>query len=161
MGGGPVVGADGTAYVLRRSVTTMMGQSTAKTELIAVSPSSGKVNWALQIDGSMISEPVLAKDGSILVTTSEPAMGSATSTVKPSLLIIAPGTTSARVQAKIPIDADVLSSPVATPDGQTIYVIASDMPTGMMRNPSSGTFASYLYAFFPGTGNLKFKVQLQ
>jgi len=161
MGGGPVVGSDGTAYVFRRSASTMMGQSTTKTELIAVNPSSGKINWSLQIDGTMVSEPVLAKDGSILVTTSAPAIGSATSTAKPSLLIIAPGTTSARVQARIPIDADVLSSPVATPDGQTIYVVASDMPASMMRNQSGGTITTYLYAFFPGTGNLKFKVQLQ
>jgi outer membrane protein assembly factor BamB len=164
MANGPAVGPDGTAYVLRQTSTIgMMGsQSSTKTELVAINPSNGKVNWALQVDGTMISTPVLAKDGTILLTTSEPEMMTGgTATAAPALLIIAPTATSARIQARVTIDSDLLSLPVVTPDGQTIYVMGTDMPDAPIRGMTASTGTTYLYAFFPGTGNLKFKVQLR
>ena len=178
MSSGLVVGSDGTAYVLRQTGGTsqqMMGgtQQATKTELVALNPLNGNTNWKLEITGTMISEPVLAKDGTIFLTTSEPGMDSdtergggmhssnnSTSNAKPALLIITATVSSARVQNRVEIDADVLSTPRLTPDGQTIYVVATQMAQ-MMGNTSStsATGGSTLYAFGPG-GNLKFKVQL-
>jgi hypothetical protein len=161
---GPAVGPDGTAYVLRQTaVAGMMGsQATVKNELVAINPSNGAVNWALQIDGTMTSAPVLAKDGTILLTLSEPGMMTGTAAAStPALLIVAPTATSARVQARVPVDSDMLSQPVTTPDGQTIYVVGTDMPSTPMRGQGASTGTTFLYAFFPGTGSLKFKVQLR
>ena len=161
---GPAVGPDGTAYVLRQTaVAGMMGsQSTVKNELVAINPSNGAVNWALQIDGTMTSAPVLAKDGTILLTLSEPEMMTGTAAAPtPALLIVATTATSARVQARVPVDSDMLSQPVTTPDGQTIYVAGTDMPSTPMRGQGTSTGTTFLYAFFPGTGSLKFKVQLR
>jgi outer membrane protein assembly factor BamB len=160
---GPAVGPDGTAYVLRQTVVAgMMGsQSAVKNELVAINPSNGAVNWALQIDGTMTSAPVLAKDGTILLTLSEPGMMTGTAASTPALLIVASTATSARVQARVPVDSDVLSQPVTTPDGQTIYVVGTDMPSTPMRGQGASTGTTFLYAFFPGTGSLKFKVQLR
>jgi outer membrane protein assembly factor BamB len=161
---GPVVGADGTAYALRQTVTTglMTGTQSLKTELIAIRPSNGNVNWALAIDGTMISGPVLAKDGTILLTTSEPEMMTGSlSTASPALVIVAPAATTARVQARIPIASDMLSLPVVTPDGQTIYVIGTDMPDMPIAQVGAAAGNTYLYAFFAGSGNLKFKVRLR
>jgi hypothetical protein len=161
---GPAVGPDGTAYVLRQTVVAGMmgGQSAVKNELVAINPSNGAVNWALQIDGTMTSAPVLAKDGTILLTLSELGMMTGTAAAStPVLLIVAPTATSARVQARVPIDSDMLSQPVTTPDGQTIYVIGTDMPSTPIRSQGASTGTTFLYAFFPGMGNLKFKVQLR
>jgi hypothetical protein len=55
----------------------------------------------------------------------------------------------------------MLSLPVMTPDGQTIYVVGTDMPDTPMRGLTTAAGSTYLYAFFPGTGSLKFKVQLR
>jgi outer membrane protein assembly factor BamB len=161
---GPAVGPDGTAYVLRQTVVTgMMGSnSTVKNELVAINPSNGNVNWTLQIDGAMISGPVLAKDGTILLTTSEPEMMTGTTaSTSPALVIVAPTATSARVQARVPVASEMLSLPVVTPDGQTIYVVGTDMPDTPMMGLAAPTGTTFLYAFFPGTGSLKFKVQLR
>jgi outer membrane protein assembly factor BamB len=160
----PTVASDGTAYVLRQTAQTgMMGSApSVKNELVAINPSNGKVNWALQIDGTMISAPVLAKDGTILLTASEPEMMTGiSSATSPALVIVAPTSSSARVQARIPIDSDMLSLPVMTLDGQTIYVIGTDMPDTTMAQQGMAPGNTYLYAFFPGTGSLKFKVQLR
>lgn len=162
MDSGPVVGTDGTAYVLRHTTVTTGSQRTTKNELVAINPSSGVANWALEIAGTMLSEPVLAKDGTILLTTSEPNMfAGSTTTTKPALVIVAPAAASARVQARISIDSDMLSVPVMTPDSQTIYVVATDMPDMVAGNQAVSTGTTFLYAFFPGTGSLKFKVQLR
>ncbi|MCZ2078566.1 MAG: hypothetical protein LC130_26675 [Bryobacterales bacterium] len=176
MTSGLAVGPDGTAYVVRRSGGTsqqMMGgaQQATKAELVALNPQNGSTNWTLQIDGTMISEPALAKDGTIFLTTSEPGMNSgagqggmhsnnsSTSSAKPALVIITATVTSARVLNRIEIDADVLSTPQIAPDGQTIYVVATEMPDMMDNASTAATRASTLYAFGP-SGNLKFKVQL-
>ena len=162
MDSGPVVGADGTAYVLRQTVVTTGGQQTTRNELVAIHPSSGKVNWALEIAGTMISQPVLAKDGTILLTTSEPnVFATSTTTTKPALVIVAQAATSARVQARITIDSEMLSLPVMTPDGQTIYVVAAEMPAMAAGRQTVTSGTTFLYAFVPGNGTLKFKVQLQ
>jgi outer membrane protein assembly factor BamB len=177
MTSGPVVGPDGTAYVVRQAGGTsqqMMGgtQQATKTELVALNPQNGNANWTQQIDGTMVSEPVLAKDGTIFLTTSEPSMNSdaeqgggmhssnnSTSNTKPALVIITATVTSARVLNRVEIDADVLSVPRITPDGQTIYVVATQMP-GMTSNAStSATGGSTLFGFGPN-GALRFKVQL-
>jgi len=39
--------------------------------------------------------------------------------------------------------------------------MGTDMPDTPKRGMTASTAATYLYAFFPGTGNLKFKVQLR
>ena len=177
MASGPVVGSDGTAYVKRQAGGTsqqMMGgtQQATKTELVALNPQNGTTNWTLEINGAMISEPVLAKDGTIFLTTSEPGMNggteqgggmhssnNSTSNTKPALVIITATVTSARVQNRVELDADVLSTPRITPDGQTVYVVATDMPDMTSNASTSTTGGSTLYAFGPA-GNLKFKVQL-
>ena len=161
---GPAVGADGTAYVLRQTVAggMMGGNPAVKNELVAINPSNGNVNWNLPIDGTMISGPILAKDGTILLTTSEPQMMTgATAATLPALVIVAPTATSARVQTRVPIASDMLSLPVVTPDGQTIYVLGTDMPDTPMTGLMTSTATTFLYAFFPGTGSLKFKVKLR
>ena len=65
---GPVVGPDGTAYALRKSVasTGMMGVATgAGTDLVAINPADGTARWTLRVNGYMLSEPILAPDGNI------------------------------------------------------------------------------------------------
>ena len=160
MAAGPAVGTDGTAYVVRETAVPVGTQRTTQQQLVAINPADGKANWSLQIDGSMISQPVPAKDGTILLTTSEPN-GGPNATVKAALVIVAPAATSARVQARVPIGGDMLSAPVMTPDGQTIYVIAVDMPGMATGSQTVSTGTTFLYAFYPGTGNLKFKFQLR
>ena len=159
---GPVVGSDGTAYVLRTTTATTAGttQQTVKTELIAVNPQTGKANWKLQIDGTRISQPVLGKDGSIYLTTSEPPIGGTASTRKPALVIVAPGATAARVQSRLDITADALSAPEVSPDGQIIYVVAVDMPTGTSGSGATTAAVSPTLYIFSAGGSLKFKVQL-
>jgi outer membrane protein assembly factor BamB len=159
---GFVVGPDGTAYLLRTTTSTAAGstQQTRKAELIAVNPQTGRANWKLQIDGTMVSTPVLGKDGSIYLTTSELPMLTTAVIRKPALVIVAPGATSARVQNRVEIASDLLSVPQISPDGQTVYVVTTDMPE-MGNGLMSTTMAvdPTLYAFSP-SGALKFKVQL-
>ena len=162
MAPGPVVGSDGTAYVLRQTAVTSGSQQTIQNELVAISPSSGKVNWALAIAGTMISGPVLGKDGTILLTISEPHQFVSSSTsAQSALVIVAPSATSARVQARVVIDSYLLSTPVMSPDGQTIYVIATEMPGMVAGSQTISAGSRWLYAFGPGTGSFKFKVQLR
>jgi hypothetical protein len=174
---GPAVGPDGTAYVLRRNGTAtqgLMDDQTVKTDLVAISPSTGKATWNLSMDGTMLSEPVLSKDGlTIFLTTSEPGMdggssgngmhGNATSTTnrKPALVIVANSIASARIQNRVDIDADMLSAPRLTPDGQTLYVTALNLTkqTGQSASSNPTSMGATLYAFSPA-GALKFKVDL-
>ena len=151
----PAVGPDGTAYAMRVSTSTMAGSNTqTKTELIAVSAQNGKTNWALEIDGTMFSEPVLSKDGgTIFLTTSEPGPQAAR---QPGFIVVVATATAARVSNRVDIDADLLSSPSVTPDGQTIYIVAAKMPVPARGNVLGN---STLYAFSPA-GALKFKVAL-
>jgi len=158
---GPVTGADGTAYVLRATTATLGNVPTSAWELVAINPATGKFNWNLPLDGLMISDPVLGKDGTILLTATGTAMMSSVNAPKPALIIVAPSGTSARVQARISIDADMLSAPVMTQDGQTIYVVATQIPFMTRITQAASAGSTFLYAFFPGTGALKFKVQLR
>ncbi len=159
MATGVVVGADGTAYVLRQATVTSGTQQTTQNQLVAVNPSTGQSSWSLPIDGTMISQPVMAKDGTILLTTSVP--NRSTNTAKPALVIVTPGASSASIKARTEIDADILSEPVVTPDGQAIYVIAVDMPGMSSSTQTVSTGSTYLYAFYSGTGIQKFKFQLR
>ena len=164
---GPTVGPDGTAYVVRTSNSSqgMMSNQTPKAELVAINPSSGKASWSLSIGGAMASEPALSKDGlTIFMTTSEAGFvisrSGTSSGQKPALLIIANSSTSARIQNKVEIDADILSAPRLTPDGQTVYVIAMEMPQMSGQDDSTvAAITSTLYAFSP-SGALKFKMDL-
>lgn len=181
---GPAVGSDGTAYVLRRNGTAtqgMMDGQTVKTDLVAISPSTGRTTWNLSIDGTMLSEPVMSKDGlTIFLTTSEPGMdgsaagngmhgngngmhGNATSTTnrKPALVVVANSIESARVQNRVEIDADMLSTPRLSPDGQTLYITALNWTnqTGQSASSNSASMGATLYAFSPN-GAPKFKVDL-
>ena len=156
---GPAVGADGTAYMIRSSNSTTTGGS-QQAVLMAINPQNGNTNWSLPMDGTIMSAPVLAKDGTMFLTTSGAFMGFTTTSQKPALMIISATPTAATVLHRVEIDADVLSVPQLTPDGQTVYVVAADMP-GLTNGSSTtvSTGSSTLYAFSPG-GSLKFKVQL-
>lgn len=157
---GPAVGADGTAYMIRSSNSTTTGASQPAV-LMAINPQNGNTNWSLPIDGTIMSAPVLAKDGTIFLTTSNALMGTSTTTNQTlALMIISATPTSAMVLHRVQIDATVVSAPQLTPDGQTVYVVTANMP-GMTNRGSTTTFtgSSTLYAFSPG-GSLKFKVQL-
>ena len=166
MAAGPVVGPDGTAYVLRTTTaaaTPMGGGTSASTrQLVAINPSTGAQSWSVTLTGTMLSVPVLGKGGAIYLTASEPSfMTNAGTNGRTSTLIIVSATaTSAAVQNQIAIPGDVLSAPQVTPDGQTVYVIASDMSEMLAAYSGSSQFAgSVLYAYSAG-GQLKFKVQL-
>jgi outer membrane protein assembly factor BamB len=166
MASGPAVGADGTAYVLRdatASATPMgSGVSTATRQLVAINPATGAQNWSVSLTGTMLSVPVLGKAGAIYLTASEPPfMANAGANGRTSSLIVISSTgSSAAVQSQIAVPGDILSTPQVTPDGQTIYVISTDMPQMLQAYNGSSQFAgSVLYAY-SASGQLKFKVQL-
>lgn len=155
--GSLAVGPDGTAYLVRAASSNsigMMGAASGGAVLIAVNPQTGKANWKAPISGTMISQPVLGAAGAtIYLTTSEPPFLGSTATAQPALLIV---TASSGVVNRISIAADMLSAPTVSADGQTVYVLATDVG-GFTTAGMTGT--GTLYAFSP-TGTLKFKVQL-
>ena len=166
MAAGPVVGSDGTAYVLREAAAASMpmggGASTATRQLIAINPTTGAQNWSVSLTGTMLSVPVLGKGGTIYLTTSEPSFmaNAGAGGRSASLVIISSTATSAAVQNQISIPGDVLSAPQVTPDGQTVFVISTDMSQMLQAYSGATQFAgSVLYAY-SASGQLKFKVQL-
>lgn len=159
---GPVVGPDGTVYLLKSKVTPgptgMMGGTAAgtKTQLVAVS--AGAVAWTLDLDGWMVSRPVIAPDGKIVLSESFPPdfvfglAGSQANTQdqEAKLLIITPAGNSAQITSQTNVDVDALSQPsiIAMPDGSyQILAVGFDMG-GMMG------------AFFNGQANSSQQVSL-
>ncbi len=178
----PVIGPDGTAYVLR-SAPTPANQSSfppAGKELAAVDPSTGGVRWTVPIDGWMVSRPAVAGDGRIFLTASGtpmaygstqwggmmwgPMMGGnyTPGAASPStLFIVGDGGTSATLIARVELDARALSEPQLAPDpdgGYLVYVTGFNMGWNGY-NAASAPAGAFLYAFHPD-GQLKFKVAL-
>jgi outer membrane protein assembly factor BamB len=142
---------------------------------VAVNPADGTDRWTLPLNGYMFSAPVLAPDGNIFLTDSEPGTmfdwssgtwvpgtrGNAGQ--KSRLFVIAATPASAGIVAQVEIDVDLLSVPAIASDGAggyLVYVNTFDMgqPGAMMFGGNPGV-DRYLYAFLPD-GTLKFKVAL-
>lgn len=175
---GPTVGPDGTVYVVRLASTSTstsqgMMQSTtgsSKYELVAISPVNGSTKWKLEITGTMVSEPVLGKDGKIFLAASDFVMngqsqsggmmnsGSSTATTgKSRLLIVTAYPTTATISSTIAVEADVLSAPRMADDSGSYVVYATGFEMGTDSDAiASGT--KTLYAFTPG-GQIKFSVK--
>ena len=174
---GPVVAPDSTAYSLRQSTRTGMGMMSTGGgyELVAISPIDGSDRWKLQLSGYLFSQPVLAPDGNIFLTDSEPGMmfdftsgmwGPTTrgdTAQKSQLIVISTTPGSARIVNQVEIDVDMLSQPVIASDGAggyIVYVITFDMgQPGAMMQSGNNAVERYLHAFLPD-GTLKFKVKL-
>jgi hypothetical protein len=152
---GVVVGPDGTAYLLRAngSYTASAGSGSVSNDLIAVNPQTGRANWKVSIGGSMMSQLVLSS-GQIYLTTSALPMYDENATNQSAFVIVSSAT--GAVVNRVNIAGDLLSAPVVSPDGQTIYVMAVDM-TGFNTAGVSGS--TTLYAFSP-SGAVKFHVPL-
>ncbi len=174
---GPVVAADGTIYTLRRGPRQMMGmtQMASSLELVAIDPANGSDRWKLPLSGYLLSQLVLAPDGTIFLTDSEPGMmfdfgkgmwGPATrgdSAQKSRLIIIATTPDSARIVNQVSIDVDMLSQPVVSSDGAgsyVVYVNTFDMgEPGAMMQSGNVSVERALFAFLPD-GSIKFMVKL-
>ena len=175
---GPTVGTDGTVYVVRLASTSTSSQGmmssptgSSKYELVAISPVNGSAKWKLEITGTMVSEPVLGKDGKIFLAASDFVMngqsqsgggmmnsGSSTTTSGRSrLLIVTAYPTTATVSNTIAVDSDVLSAPRTADDSGSYVVYATGFEMGTDSDAiASGT--KTLYAFTPG-GQIKFSVK--
>lgn len=176
---GPTVGPDGTVYLVRRASTSTssgqgMMQSTtgsSKYELVAISPVNGAAKWKLEVTGTMVSEPVLGKDGKIFLAASDFVMngqnqsggmmnpGSSTAaTGKSRLLTVTAYPTTATISNTITVDSDVLSAPRTADDSGSYVVYATGFEMGTDSDAiASGT--KTLYAFTP-SGQIKFSVKI-
>ncbi len=166
MGGssGLTIGSDGTLYITR-SVASQNQMSRNPNSQLAAIDTNGNAKWTLPFNATA-SQPALGKDGMLFVTTSDWMnwMYSGTSTTtssKPSLLIVKPGSASATIQTTIPLQGDMASAPQIGTDnagGYIVYVVTVDMPDGSTPSTNS-TAETYLWAFSP-SGALKYKLQL-
>ena len=167
---GPVVGPDGTIYLLKAKVVPgtggMMGgtAATSTTQLVAIL--AGAVSWTLDLDGWVISRPVVAPDGNILLTESFPPAfvfglsGSQANAQErgASLVVITPTGNSARIAAQTQVDTDALSQPsVVTLPGGSYQILATGFDMGGMMdafNGRSGRAQQTSLYRFDSTGNL-------
>lgn len=167
----PVVGPDGTVYLAKTQVGAgfggMMGGTAVnvKTQLVAIL--AGSVSWTLDLDGWMVSRPVLTPDGKIVLSESFPPdfvfglSGSQANAQDQNakLLIITPMGNSAQIVAQTQVDTDALSAPgiVTMPDGSyQILATGFDMG-GMMGALYSGranTPQKNALCTFDSSGNL-------
>jgi hypothetical protein len=167
----PVVSPDGTTYLVKTQILAgaagMMGGTAAnlKTQLVAIL--AGSVSWTLDLDGWMISRPVLAPDGNILLSESFPpdfVFGLSGSQANgqdrnAKLLIITPMGNAAQIVAQTQVDTDALSAPgiLPMPDGSyRILATGFDMG-GMMSALFGGRLNSSQktsLCMFDSTGNL-------
>ncbi len=81
-----------------------------------------------------------------------------TTSSKPNLLIVKPGSASATIQTTIPLQGDMASAPQIGTDSAGGYVVTVDMPGGNTPSANS-TAGTYLWAF-SRSGSLKYKLQL-
>ena len=177
---GPTVGPDGTVYVVRLASTSttnqgMMnpGTGTPQYELVALSPVSGAANWKLAITGTMVSEPVLGKDGKIFMTASDFVMNGQTqsgggmmnpgtttaSTGKSRLIIVTAYPTTATITATITTDSNVLSAPKIADDASSYVVYVTGFEMGADDKDSVASGQKTLSAFTPA-GATKFSIKL-
>lgn len=177
---GPTVGPDGTVYVVRLASTSttnqgMMnpGTGTSQYELVALSPVNGSAKWKLAITGTMVSEPVLGKDGKIFMTASDYVMNgqsqsgggvmnpgtSTTSSGKSRLIIVTAYPTTASISATITVDSDVLSAPRTADDVSSYVIYVTGFEMGVDDKDSVASGQKTLYAFTPA-GATKFSVKL-
>ncbi|MBF0563632.1 MAG: hypothetical protein HQK89_00160 [Nitrospirae bacterium] len=161
MSGSPVVGSDGTAYLLTYQLSSTSGtsSSTFKSTLSAVTLSGQKTSITLT---GIVSRPVLSSDGGLLfATTSMPDMSQynmmgnfSTSTTSLSTLYVIqlPLTQNSKLTA-VSLAGNYASVPVIV--NNKIYVSTTDfggsmMGSGVVSNPQQGS--SYLYIInFDGT----------
>jgi hypothetical protein len=152
----------------------MSSSSGASTyELVAISVHDGSTKWKLEIAGTMISEPTLAKDGKIFMTASDFAMsgqsqsgggmmtsGSSTTSHKSRLIVVTADLTSARISNTVEVESDILSAPRAATDETGNYVVyVTGFEMGANNNDVIAGGQKYLYAFTPD-GNIKFSVKI-
>ena len=177
---GPAVGPDGTVYVVRLASTSttnqgMMSPSTgaSKYELVAINATNGATNWKLEVGGTMLSEPVLAKDGKIFMTASDFVMngknqsgsgmmnpGTATGTARKSRLIVVTAVSGpASISNTIELDSDVLSAPKVTAEASNYSVYVTGFEMGVDDKDTIASGQKTLYAFTPA-GDLKFSVKV-
>ena len=177
---GPTVGPDGTAYVVRLASASTSNQgmmspssSAFKYELVAISVWDGSAKWKLEITGTMVSEPTLAKDGKIFMTASDFVMsnqsqsgggmmnpGSSTTSRKSRLIIVTTDLVSARISNTVEVDSDVLSAPRTATDETGNYVIfVTGFEMGADDKDAIASGQKNLYAFTPD-GRIKFSVKI-
>ncbi len=178
---GPTIGPDGTAYVVRLASTADTNQgmmspssSASKYELVAINVRDGSAKWKVEITGTMVSEPVLAKDGKIFMTASDFAMngqsqsgggmmnpGSSTTSRKSRLLIVTADQVSARITSTVEVDSDVLSAPRTATDetGNNYVVYVTGFEMGADDKDAIGSGQKNLFAFTPD-GRIKFSVKI-
>lgn len=171
MGGGSglTIGSDGTLYLMRSVPGQGQSNPTASTQLAAID-ANGNPKWTLPIAGSSASQPALAKDGTLFVTTSDWlnwmydwmfSRSVPTTESTASLLVIKAGATSAAIVTTVPLAGQIASAPQIATDSTgnyVVYVVSVDAFSGTGFNNTS-TAGSYLYAFST-TGALKYKLQL-
>ena len=177
---GPTVGPDGTVYMVRLASGStnnqgmMSASASASTyELVAMSVRDGATKWKLEIAGTMISEPTLAKDGKLFMTASDFAMsgqsqsgggmmnsGSSTTPHKSRLIIVTADLTSAQISKTVELESDILSAPRTSTDETGNYVVyVTGFEMGANNNEVIAGGQKYLYAFTPD-GNIKFSVKI-
>jgi hypothetical protein len=132
---------------------------------------NGSAKWKLEITGTMVSEPVLGKDGKIFLTASDFVMNgqsqsggmmntgpSNATTGKSRLLIVTANPTTASISSTITVDSDVLSAPKTSDDSGSYVVYATGFKMGADGDAiASGT--KMLYASTP-SGQIKFNVRI-
>ena len=173
MGGGSglTIGPDGTLYITRSAPAPSQGPSSqAPTTQLAAIDASGNPKWTLPINSTSASQPVLSKDGTLFLTTSDwlnwmfdwtYTRSTPSSDTNATLLVVKPGTVSATIVATVPLTGQVASAPQVATDtagNSVVYVIAVE---GLAVHGLSGIGASgsYLYAF-TSAGALKYRLQL-
>ena len=179
MAGAPVVGDDGTAYIVGFNSTapanTFPGSNVFQSTISAVTP-SGAIE-TLTLNG-MVSRPVIYENF-LVATASLPDLtnywvvdnfGTSSPSVQSVLYIVSLPMTSSTVPAAVTLDGKFASVPVIAND--SIYVVTSDFGNAMMNGNSTfnmmygnynfnstGNAKSYLYIIsFDGTTN---KITLQ
>lgn len=174
---GPTIGADGTAYVIRSLAQAAVGTTTQgqpRHELVAVNMRDGSARWKLEITGGMISEPALAKDGKLFLTVADFPVATQTGggmmnprgsagTGKAKLLVISVAQASARIDATVEVESDILSTPRVAVDDSGYVVYVTGFERGAMNNgtdnDSIAAGEKHLYAFNPD-GSRRFRLKL-
>ena len=158
MSGAPVVGSDGTAYLISYNPTANPGavptSSSFQSTITAVDP-AGSVN-TITLNG-IVSRPVIA--GNVLVATASlPDMsnfdvarnyGSAAPSEQSVAYIVHLPLTASSVPVGVSLDGQFASTPVI--QNSNAYVVTSDFGSGMMTG--SGTFSNMYGSYnFNSTG---------
>jgi hypothetical protein len=180
MAGAPVVGSDGTAYIVSYNPTANPGavpsSSSFQSTIMAVTPSGSISSITLQ---GIVSRPVV--EGDVLVATSSlPNMGdfdvfANLGTASPSgqsmAYIVSLPLTSSSKPIGVSLDGGFASLPVI--ENNNVYVVTSDFGNGMMNGNNTfnmmygnynfnGTGTAHSYLYIVGfDGSLVNKITLQ